>query len=112
MTSRYQNRNILRNQNELYDNLFRERKIAWVRQYNTPDLLYPTVSEIATLSVSSEIWKQGDRFWKYAATYYSRPDLWWVIAWFNKMPSEAQIQIGDLVYIPLPLEKVLSYYGY
>jgi hypothetical protein len=38
--------------------------------------------------------------------------MWWVIGWFNKKPAESDLKIGDKVLIPMPLEKILEYYGY
>ena len=58
------------------------------------------------------MWKIGDRYWKYAAKYYDNPQMWWVIGWFNKKPAESDLKIGDKVLIPMPLEKILEYYGY
>jgi len=112
MTSRYLTRQIFANTDDAYDSIFDKRKINFVEQFNTGDLRYPTSSEIASLSVVHETWKIGDRYWKYASKYYNKPELWWVIAWFNQKPSEANLTIGDKVLIPNPLEKVLEYYGY
>jgi hypothetical protein len=39
------------------------------------------------------------------------PTYWWVIAQYNKKPTESQLSPGDIVYIPIPLEKILGYYG-
>ena len=112
MTSRYLNREIFSNTDDVYDNLFEERKINFIEQFNTGELIYPTVEEIASLDVVSEVWKIGDRYWKYASQYYGRPELWWVIAWFNQRPVESDLEIGDQISIPLPLGKILEYYGY
>jgi hypothetical protein len=113
MTSRYSNRNIIINANESYDEAFKKRDVKYVEQFSTPNLEAPTMGEISTLDVITEVWQTGDRFWKYAAKYYGgRSDLWWVIAWFNKTPSEGLLTIGDLVYIPTPVDRVLEYYGY
>lgn len=112
MTSRYLNREVFSNTDDTYDNLFDERKINFIEQFNTGQLRYPTSTEISTLNVVNEVWKIGDRYWKYASKYYGKPQLWWVIAWFNQKPSEADLEIGKKVLIPTPLEKVLEYYGY
>ena len=45
------------------------------------------------------------------ATYYDVAELWWVIAQFNQKPTDSHYSLGDVVYIPLPLEKVLTLYG-
>ena len=50
----------------------------------------------------------GDRYFKLAYEYYGDSKLWWVIAWYNQKPSEADVKNGDTIFIPLPLDKVLS----
>ena len=112
MTSRYLIRQIFSNTDDIYDNLFDERKVNFIEQFDTANKVYPTSDEIAALNVVKETWKIGDRYWKYAAKYYNKPQLWWVIAWFNQKPVESDLKIGDRVLIPLPLEKILEYYGY
>tara|TARA_Y100000310_G_scaffold333878_1_gene412346 strand:- start:3664 stop:4005 length:342 start_codon:yes stop_codon:yes gene_type:complete len=113
MTSRYETRRLFRNLDEKYVSLYEKRNVNYVSQYNTPSLIYPTVEQIGTLSTYTKVWKQGDKFWKYAAQYYNgRSDLWWVIAWFNQMPTEGNLEIGDIIVIPTPIEKILDYYGY
>ena len=42
-----------------------------------------------------------------AAKHYGDPKLWWVVAWYNKRPTDAHYNIGDKVFIPKPLEKIL-----
>lgn len=113
MTSRYSNRDIFTNARKEYEDTFKKRNVKYVEQFNTPSLSDLSVSQIASLQIITETWKIGDRFWKYAAKYYGgRADLWWVIAWYNSAPSEGLLGIGDLVYIPTPVERVLEYYGY
>ena len=34
--------------------------------------------------------------------------MWWVIAMFNKSPTDAFIKKGDIIYIPQPLDRVIS----
>jgi len=113
MTSRYEIRALFNNTSDRYKNIFVHRDVNFIKQFDTATLKYPTVSEISNLAVQNQIWKLGDRYWKYASQYYNgRSDLWWVIAWFNKTPSEVELKPGDLIFIPTPIEKVLEYYGY
>ena len=113
MTSRYSNRNIFTNAQESYQEAFKKRDVKYVKQFDTPALSDLSIGQVASLQVITETWKIGDRYWKYAAHYYGgRADLWWVIAWYNSAPSEGLLSIGDLIYIPTPVEKVLEYYGY
>ena len=108
----YDATNVIINNNPKYSNLFTKRNVRYLEQFTTPILDHPTVGEIKSLQVISHVWKEGDRFWKLASEYYDkRSELWWVIAWFNRTPTEGHIKVGDIVSIPLPLEKIFDYYG-
>jgi len=107
MPTRYDYRRIFYDQEPLYDNLFEERHVKGIRHYSTPTLRYPTTAEIAGMTRKTHIWATGDRFYKLAIDNYGSPQYWWVIALFNRVPTEAHLRHGDLVYIPLPLEKIL-----
>lgn len=109
MTSRYDNRRIIRNDSENYDNIFEDRGVNSIAQYNTGTLRYPTVNQIKTLTRVQHIWRVGDRYYKLAAGFYGDPKYWWVIAHYNKRPTEADCTVGDVIYIPTPLEKILNY---
>lgn len=109
MTNRYSNRRLLKNDAEEYSNLLEKRGLESIVQYGSGVLRYPSVEEIRTLSQIRHIWTAGDRFYKLAGQHYGNPEYWWVIAHYNKRPTEANMSIGDLIYIPLPLEKILTY---
>jgi hypothetical protein len=55
------------------------------------------------------IWKTGDRYYKLAAAYYGRPQLWWVIALYNQKPTEGHLKRGDVIKIPTSLDLLLYY---
>jgi len=110
MVSRYSARTINLNIDSSYDDFFAKRKVGFINQFKTPNLRVPTSNEIANLDVINHVWKVGDRFWKLASKYYNdQGNLWWVIAWFNNTPTEGHVKVGDVVYVPLPLEKILDY---
>ena len=108
MANRYERRRIRRNGNRLYEEFFRERRIKFINQYLTPNMKHPTTAQVRTLERRGHIWKRGDRFYKLAHKYYGQPKYWWVIAWFNQTPTEAHVEIGDVIKIPLPLHKVFD----
>jgi len=108
--SRYGARSIELNAEEKYENLFKKRGVKFIEQYDTPFMRYPTADEMVNLNVVSHIWQTGDRYWKLAAKYYSgQSQLWWIIAWFNQAPTEGHLKVGNIVDIPLPLDKILDY---
>lgn len=110
-TSRYEDRVIAENRNDLYRDLMTERGVNKFVQYSTPKLRHPAAREIANLQIVGKSWQLGDRFYKLAAEHYGDFRYWWVIAWYNQKPTEAHVAVGDVVEVPLPLDKVLRYLG-
>jgi len=107
MHSRFTFRVIGINSNERYEEILEDRGVSAVRQYTTPELVYPSPEEIAGLATVGHIWSLGDRLYKLAHFHYGSADLWWVIAWFNQIPLETQLNAGDVIDIPFPLERIL-----
>ena len=109
MASRYVNRKITRNDNKLYKQALKDRNVNFIRQFRTPQLAYPTVEQVRSLQKVGHIWTLGDRYYKLAHKHYGESQYWWVIAWFNKKPTEAHVSLGDTIYVPLPLHSILSF---
>lgn len=84
------------------------RGLNQITHYNTLKLKTLSVSQIRSLTTNTYIWSSNDRFWKLSATYYGDPKYWWIIAWYNKKPIEAMINVGDKILIPFPLDKILG----
>lgn len=61
-----------------------------------------------SVNTQNHVWKSTDRMDKLAYIYYSNEDLWWVIAWFNKVPDEAQLLPGMVLLIPDNPEFIVS----
>ena len=108
MASRYDNSRPVVNEEELFEEFFKDRDVDYIRQFRTGMLRHPTVRERASLQRIPHIWKLGDRLSKLAHQYYGDPTLWWVIAWYNQRPTEAHFKIGARIQIPMPLDRVLS----
>ena len=107
---RYDNRMVVINASDLYKPILKGRKLKTIRQYNSPNIKYPTLEQISELTVIDHVWKQGDRLYKIADEFYGDPELWWIIAMFNQKPTEAFVGQGTLIYIPTPLDIVISYF--
>ena len=107
--SRYEDREIRLNDHERYKKFFKDRNINSIAQYTTPSLRDFSQEEISSLTVLSHLWTTGSRFYKLAQEFYGHSELWWVIAWFNKTPTESHLKLGDTIYIPTPLDRVLGY---
>jgi len=97
----------VRNQSEMYKSLFEKRGIKYINQFKTAKLSYPTKKEMATLNDVLYTWKAGDKYFKLAHQFYGDATAWWIIAWYNRAPTEADIRPGQPIYIPQPLDKIL-----
>ena len=110
--SRYSNDEILNNHIEFYEFLRKERGgMKNIVQYATPTVHMPALEDRMGINTSAHIWSYGDRYYKLADQYYNNIEYWWVIAWYNGYPTEADIRTGDLIYIPLDLERLLQIVG-
>ncbi len=110
MADRYDDRSVFRNKDPLYEKFLARREVAYVRQFATGMLQYPTFEEIKDLTRIQHVWSAGDHYYKLAIKYYGSASYWWVIALFNKKPTEADLRVGDLLHVPLPLEAILRAY--
>tara|TARA_Y100000310_G_scaffold128970_1_gene128119 strand:+ start:3921 stop:4262 length:342 start_codon:yes stop_codon:yes gene_type:complete len=108
MSSRYDDKAPRKNDSDSYQQVFEDRGVKFITQYTTPELTHADYKEIAALNFEYRAWKLGDRFYKLANQYYDDATLWWIIAWYNRTPTEAHVDPGHIIKIPLPLEDVMS----
>jgi nucleoid-associated protein YgaU len=108
-TNRRKQRFVFSNNNELYDDILRRKRIRSARQYST--LVLERIQSTTTNGIQevTHIWTTGDRYYKLASQFYGRAELWWVIALYNQKPTEGHLKRGDLIRIPVPIELVLYY---
>lgn len=109
--SRYSRRETFINDTAGYKQKFfvRPRGVQQIQQYESPVFTFPQADEIsAELSLDTATWQVGTRMDKIAGQFYGDSTLWWLIAWFNKKPTEGHWKIGDLIYIPQPLSTALD----
>tara|TARA_B100000575_G_C22660501_1_gene404166 strand:+ start:146 stop:481 length:336 start_codon:yes stop_codon:yes gene_type:complete len=106
--SRYGTAIIANNDSEFYSELFEKRGLKSIEQMQTFILHNPSVLERIGTTTDTHVWKYGDRYYNLANKYYNDPTLWWIIAWYNGYPTEATVQIGDVLEIPLNLEEIVE----
>jgi hypothetical protein len=107
---RFQNRKIIKNDSDYYQQLFDKRSVKMINHYATPKFRYPNSQEISELTIITDTWKLGDRLYKYSYEHYGDIRLWWIISWFNKKPTESDFKIGDEILIPQPLERLFKFF--
>ena len=108
MSTRYDNKAPLENSEDIYQDAFEARGIKKLRQFSTANLRHPTPLERTKLERVGHVWAVGDRFYKLAHKYYGNSKYWWVIAWYNQLPTESHIELGDIVIIPTPVEDAIQ----
>ena len=112
MANRNFNRTISRNNTEMYRALRKARdRELYIDQFRAPIVDYPSKEQQKEMEYVRHIWKVGDRYYKLAHEYYGDSRYWWVIALFNKKPTENHVKLGTTVYIPQPLDRILLYAG-
>jgi len=109
-SGRYDNREERFNEAELYYEILSKRGVKRVKQYLTPEIHTLTVTERKNLTTIQHVWKTGDRFYKLAHKYYGEPEYWWIIPWYNQMPTENHVNLGQIILIPFPPERLASLY--
>ena len=108
MVSRYRDRTVFKNQDDRYIKQFQQRGVSSIKHFSTAELKFPTAEDLEGVIINTEVFKVGDRFYKYAQKYYGDSTYWWVIAHFNQKPVENMVKLGETIYIPVPLTKILE----
>ena len=57
-------------------------------------------------SFIEHIWSHGDKLYKLAQRYYGDKDMFWMIALYNKKPTDSHYKYGDIVEIPIDQAKL------
>ena len=111
MSSRNERREIVINKSDIYKKKRIEKNLNFFRHYTSTRMTKVTPNEISDLTVLDHIWTLGDRYYKLAHKYYGDVNLWYLIAWFNRKPTDAHVNYGDIIHIPMPLEKIIYLYN-
>ena len=108
-SKRYTYREKLRNSKRMYKEQMDKRNVRFIEHYGSPNMSYPNDSQLRKITTLKHVWRHGDRYYKLAHKHYGKSKLWWVIAWFNKAPTESHLITGQTILIPTPLEVIVSY---
>ena len=109
---RYGDKTPFENSSEFYEFLRQKRGAPRsIEQFNTIMIHNPTPRQRASLKTVNYVWKYGDRYYNLADQFYKDVRYWWVIAWFNARPTEANVRPGDVITIPVDLKTALKVLG-
>ena len=106
--SRYRSLLTKINSHEQYEKLLEDRGVKKIEYYPTPQRDVVEEEMFNLMEVYSYTWKFGDLYSKLSSRFYGDPQYWWVIASFNKKPTEAHLSIGDVIKIPTNLADALQ----
>jgi hypothetical protein len=105
--SRYIDRKKALNDKEQYDKLFEKRGVRQIIQYRSPSAKYVSDEKLAKIRCHNVTWYSGLSFEKLASEYYGDPTHWWVIAGFNRKPTESHVEMGEVIRVPKSLADAL-----
>ena len=98
------NKEIILNDNELYEELLENRGVDSIEQYSAYNFNKGFKDE--DFSYREHVWSHGDRLIKLSQQYYGNSEYWWVIGLFNGKPTDAHMEMGDIIKIPFPILSV------
>lgn len=101
----------IKNDLDFYRELLERRGVKQIDHFTTPRLKHPTLFDRTRIKTSTHIWKYGDRFYNLSYQYYGDVKYWWVIAWWNGIPTEAEASTGDILEIPIDISAALLALG-
>ena len=109
--SRYRRRIVLVNDTEEYrtSEIFENRGVQKIKQYQSPIFLSFTKKQYDSVKYKRYYWRNGDRFWKLSLRVYGDMQYWWLIARWNFVASESDLEEGQEIRIPTDLELALGY---
>ena len=106
--SRYNSRLTAINDLKEYKDLLDIRGVKAIEQYRTISKEVYEDEDYEDIETIQHTWKFGDMYWRLSSRYYGDSQYWWVIASFNKRPTEHLNKIGDVIEIPINLADALQ----
>jgi len=108
MANRYNKSQILLNNSESYWEFFKNKNVQYIRQLATFDF-----NKLKTLNASNveyivHIVQPFDKLYMLSQKYYNSPEYGWLILYTNKIGSELNIKVNDVLTIYFPLQSLLE----
>ena len=103
---KYAGRELIENEEDSYKELLDEREVDFIEHYET--FFFKRRHLMSKYSSYSHVWKRGDKLYKLAYNYYGSLKFWWIIALWNRKPTDAHYKVGDVIQVPFPAEEIYS----
>jgi len=98
-------------QDPRYDYLFegRDTKIIYVLAMDQMNAL--SGADRRAISTRRYTWRPYDQYWKVAQRFYGDTRLWFIIAYYNKAPTEFHLKPGQDIFVPTSAQAILDKLG-
>ena len=106
--SRYRKNRLITTSNSSYADILKRRGVSFIDHFSFENFKILRMKDIQGLSVVNHTWQFSDRYYKLAAEHYNDPSYWWIIAYYNNIPLENYIKVGQIIQVPVPLEYILT----
>ena len=108
MINRYNKSGILINNSENYWEFFKNKNIDHIRQYATFDFNNLKTLKSSNIEYITHVIQPFDKLYMLSQKYYNSPEYGWLILYTNKIGSELNIKINDVLTIYFPLQSLLE----
>ena len=88
--------------------MFESRGVKQIEQYRTFEAEPVEQKDLDEIECHIHFWGMGDTYWKLSSIFYGSPEHWWIIASYNRKPTEAHNKLGDKIKIPLNIAEALQ----
>ena len=106
---RYDLRTTIEHDSEFYRKKRKDRGAEKrIVHFTAPKFELLTDDVFDQLTLEFEYWGVGSRFYKLADKHYGDPNLWWIIAFFNRKPTDFHVKIGETIAIPSEWEIIYN----
>lgn len=105
--SRYSRNAIVRTAEQSYDDILKRRGVGKIDHYSFRKFKILKIEDIENITLVNHIWVSSDRFYKLSYQYYGDPTYWWIISYYNSKPLETDVEVGEILQVPTPLEYIL-----
>lgn len=108
MNNRYKRTQILLNNSESYWEFFKNKNVDYIRQYATFDFNKLKSLNLSNVEYINHIVQPFDKLYNLSQKYYNSPEYGWLILYTNKIGSELDIKVNDMLSIYFPLQSLLE----
>ena len=94
-----------------YEYLFKNRDVKIIYKTAMVEMNAMTDAERSAVDTRVYTWRSSDMYWKVAKRFYGDPRLRFVIAYYNKAPTEFHLTPGQNILIPATPRFILDKLG-